>query len=292
MKGKIIKSIEKYYYSTFSEDIDSETIEVRGKLLAITKYDENGNLILSKTFDAEDEIAEHIERRYNGKLLVEELIFVNDEVVEKHEFKYNSDNLIEKESIIYFDDTIEFWEYSYNQNNRLVEKRSQPNSDELIVHLFEYENDKIVAEKEIENEDVIIEKKYEYYENGNLIKFIFKDVSNDKEEKVIYEYDNQNNKIRELKYDFQDKLISRLSLKYDDNNRLIKKIEDTTYSSRTFLFYYNELGLLIKQNEVDENNELLSSVNFLYDGDVLIETKSEGVNSSDCFIIKNEIEYF
>jgi len=292
MNEKQKKSIEKYLYQTFSDDLENDIIEVSGKLLSIEKFDVKGNLILSKTYNKDEEIAEHIERKYEDNLLVEEIIFMNGEVVEKHEFKYNSDNLIDREIVIYSDETKETWYYKYNNQKKLIEKRSQPESDEYIVYLFEYENNKILSEKEFENEEHIIEKNYKYDENGNLIAFLFKDIVEEKEMKVINEYDTYGNKLRELKYDSQDRLVNRLSFKYDENKRLIKKVEDTTYSSISLIFEYNELGMLIEQKEVNENEDVISTLSFIYEGAELVETQSEGKSFSDCFIIKNEIEYY
>ncbi len=292
MNEKQKKSIEKYLYQTFSDDLENDIIEVSGKLLSIEKFDEKGNLILSKTYDKDEEIAEHIERKYEDNLLVEEIIFMNGEVVEKHEFKYNSDNLIDREIVIYSDETKETWYFKYNNQKKLIDKRSQPESDEYIVYLFEYENNKMLSEKEFENEELIIEKNYKYDENGNLIAFLFKDIVEEKEMKVINEYDTYGNKLHELKYDSQDRLVNRLSFKYDENKRLIKKVEDTTYSSINLIFEYNELGMLIKQKEVNENEDVISTLSFIYEGAELVETQSEGKSFSDCFIIKNEIEYY
>jgi antitoxin component YwqK of YwqJK toxin-antitoxin module len=293
MKEKLIKKIEKYYFPTFSQDEENEIIEVDGKLLSIVEYDEKGNIILSKTYDNEDEVAEHIERKYDENRLIEELIFVDGDVVEKHEFNYNSENLIENEKVTYSDDTVESWIYKYDINKNLIEKRTQyPDSEENSYQIFEYKDNKLVSEKEFENGELYFEKLFEYDENNNLTAFILKDFVENKEEKIIYEYDNNQNKIRELKYDFQGRLVTRLSFRYNENNQLIKKIEDTTYSSRSYIFEYNELGKLSSQIQVDENEEELTKINFLYDGDILVENKSVGKNDTDCFIVKNEVEFY
>jgi hypothetical protein len=52
------------------------------------------------------------------------------------------------------------------------------------------------------------------------------------------------------------------------------------------------LGKLSSQIQVDENEEELTKINFLYDGDILVENKSVGKNDTDCFIVKNEVEFY
>jgi hypothetical protein len=43
--SKLIKTIEKYRFNTFTEDQNDETIEISGELLSKTAYDLNGNLV-------------------------------------------------------------------------------------------------------------------------------------------------------------------------------------------------------------------------------------------------------
>jgi hypothetical protein len=79
--SKIIKTIDKYRFNTFTEDNTEETIEISGELISHTEYDLQGNITLSITYDNSGNIAEHIAYNYEGANLIEELIYDADEIV-------------------------------------------------------------------------------------------------------------------------------------------------------------------------------------------------------------------
>ncbi len=293
--SKTIKSIEKYRFNTFTDGNYDETIEITGEIMSHAEYDTQENLTISITYDTHGNVAEHIVYAYNEQnKMIEELLFDEDEVVEKRQFEYNNEGLIAKEKIFYMDDSFDTMLYTYDADNMLIEKKLINTDNEIeSIHKFQFQNKKIINEGDYDAENnLIYEKSYTYDEKGNLIKLSSYDAIEDETLEIFYEYDEKGNRIKILNHDKTGKLATRSTYKYNDANQIIALVEDTTLLSTTYLLEYDETGKVKTQKEIGENEEAIATTSYSYDGDMLIETTSEGEGYSHNYIIKSEIEYY
>jgi YD repeat-containing protein len=198
------------------------------------------------------------------------------------------------EKIFYLDDNFDSVHYSYNNGNKLIEKKLINSDNETeSIFTYTYQESKILNESEYDSENQLVdEKNYEYDEKGNLIKYSHFNSMDDITIQTTYEYDENNNRTKILNYDNEGNLISRSTYKYNDSKQVISLIEDTTLQSSTYQFEYDTNGKVISQKEFTEEEEIIATITYTYDGNEIIETQSEGEGYTNNYIIKSEIEYY
>lgn len=230
-KGKVIS--EKYYTAT----IDNSNYRLERYLI----YDLNENLIEENYYgylDTLDGWKETLMYTYiheyneiNNK--IKSLKVCADTIYTIYEFSYNeNNNLIRKDKIIVEDDiySSEIYNhiiYEYNENGDL--KTETWFIDGEIIYFYEYiydENRNLVEKKENNKEEELLNyTKYEYDENNKNIKkteYILESLSG------IYTYE----------YDSEDRLIKEL---YMDENNILKNTIEINYIEGDYDDFINKM---------------------------------------------------
>ncbi len=156
------KHTTEFTYNKFAQLLK---ITDSGKTVVENKYDENGNLIESKTSDKQSKYSYDS----TGKIVKAEVEKSGEKNI--YNYTYNAADLVEKK---YTEDQNKGKEFKYNSNGNLIEiieysgKIDQSDSKKLINHFvkktYAYGNNHVSEEKEYEynivNASVLVDKKW------------------------------------------------------------------------------------------------------------------------------------
>jgi len=230
----------------------------------------------------------------NGRLL--KVLDVNSGSVQE-EYAYNENGFLSSATIVDNEGMIR--KYTYNENGKLIKEVREKDGVVYYDISFTYSSDGGYVKEEacVYNENFTSGwvRKYEYDDNGNLVKKESSGAVVD--ETYIYTYDAQGNLIKEeieLKnidsyaieytYDKNGNLLKKilsgtvvLECTYDANGNLIKEaINDLAYGASTNKYTYDEKGNLIKTEEFDSSDTIIKTINYTYDtnGNLITEELS------------------
>lgn len=274
-KGELTKKT-KYNYDKKNRKIKKDVFYNKGKLNIsyLYKYDNKNNVIeamkLNHTFGTEwKEIRKYDKNGYK----IEWAIFLDpDEKLEfKSEYIYDNKNNLIKVWIFNSERLIETNICNYDENNDLIEViKYAGNNIKISTDTYVYKNNEVVGHT---YNDSIMKQTESYDSRGNLTEATFYDINQDVYNKILKEYDENENLINWKTYR-GDIIFLKGSYVYSAKGRLmnrnISKL-DTVYS-----YWFDNKGSLIETSVYDNRSILIKRKTWEYDDkDNLIEVKAE-----------------
>ena len=152
---------------------------------------------------------------------------------------YNTDGMIEKLFYTYgYESKKGVWWYEYNIEKNLTEIKT---ADYSVVEYFYDDNTKLLVRK---NDSGGVDEKYEYDENGRIIKIT------DQWDSFEYRYNDAGNLIWKrngngenfYRYDSKNRLVYDLWITFSDNNVILERITEFDDDNFTETMHTNRLG--------------------------------------------------
>lgn len=250
---------------------ETDWIEKSTYLVSESEYDNNGNLILAKTYGSTGDINEHYKYIYNEKnQMVHEINFFDDiEIVEERFCTYDDSGKIAEEKIAYQEGGENIINYFYDELGNLV-KRQQCDVDGNIeeLELFEFEGGKLKKNILFNDENKEVSRhEFSYDENGNLLRNSF--YSAEANENFVMEnfYNEKGIREKSLRYNSKEQLVEKVIYTIDENENISEIIEENTKSFKKTRFTYDQNNNVIKQEEFNNNDELLSNIERTFNDD-------------------------
>lgn len=301
-----IKTIKGIYVNYSMEDpsrpSETEWIEANSYTSSLNEYDNNGNLIKSSSYTHGEEVHELYEYIYDANNnLIEELCYFDENELAEHKFiSWNENNLCTTEKVIYMEDGSENTTYfTYNENNLLIEKKVMDQDDELEEYdTYDYENDKLVSEKKYDHDKKpVYTKKYNYDADGNMTQYEYSSPDEYEYQKLEYYYNENGDREKTLRYNHKNQLIEKNSMQFDDKGNVTELFEENQKSNKITRLYYDDNNNQIKQEELNEDEILITSIERTFNADnKLIESLVYSQDPVDglqqMYAYKYEYEYW
>ncbi len=224
----------------------------------ISKHDEDGNKIEEINYLSEDEISEHFffHRDIKGKILKEELNYADG----SKSIKLYLRNETEKTLTITTqdeDDNIEEIEFlKFDSNKQVIEKILHNENNKMKEKtLYEYDDSQRIRKRTEygANETLIVERNFFHDEKGNLIKQF--GVKNKKLlDSVVFQYDEKNRVVETqianqylIKYSYDDENHSQTEERFAPNGML--EFQQISFFNEDGLLVEEQIGELTKKYE-------------------------------------------
>lgn len=258
-------------YRVFHIPGEEETVTPDdGSKYSFREFDIQGNTTLEMTYSQDGDIHEKTEYHYDDKGLINESIIYGeeDEALERRTIDKDDKGNIISETIHYLDGSCDKISYIFNEAGKLVERITTNDDDEIEAREKFYFTDDIPTKLEKYNEEgKLIYTQDDIVENGKL-----------KERKIwtsedgeiltrITKFNEAGQRESELIYDNQDKLIERNNYELDENGRIVKITEENRQKKNVTILSYDDAGRITSQEETDLNDDLVSSIDRIYDED-------------------------
>lgn len=249
--NKVEKSDAVFTYNKLAQLLK---IVDNGKTVVDNQYDDNGNLLETKTSEQQTKY----QYDSNGKITKAE---VNKGGVKNtFKFVYNAAGLIEKK---YSEDQNKVKEFKYNAKGKVSEtieysgSIDKSDAHKLVNHfirkIYTYSNDQVIEEKEYEynitNASVLVEKKWQPIDIEEQRKLAWKKL-NDSSELPL--------KAIESQYNYQSGQIAITKNQYSFSNRVKNgKTEKNKelLSSESIKFTLDQSGKVLKKETSDKNKK-------------------------------------
>jgi len=302
-KIKSVKSIHvDYAMENPSNPAETEWIEKETYTASLNEFDPQGDILKASSYNHDQEIHEFYEYKYNeNHKVVEELCYFDEDQVAEHKFiEWDENGLAVSEKIIYQEDGSETTSYfTYNEAKQVIEKRILDQDDELEeLDKFEYDGDKLISESKFDCDmKLVYTNKYKFDEKGNMIEY--EHSSSDPYEFLRHEYfyNEQGEREKVLKYNYKNMLVEKNIMEFDEQGNLIELFEETQTTKKTTKLYYDDNGNQIKQEEFNEDDEIIISIDRTYDADnqmleslVFAQNPDDGVQQM--YAYRYEYEYW
>lgn len=270
----------------------------------VYKNDSAGNPIEILDYDYKMKDIEHktlLKYGLTGDLIKQLVYDDSDSLIESYDYEYDNKKMEIKRKTSKYDFVFFKYAYQYDNQNRILEKTTYKNGNELsqkILYEYDYAGNKIKeatytlneaeelslndrklfkyddANKLVKETHIMdgteYQTTYEYNETGKLSK----EVSSERE--ILYSYEDNNTKITKTcirknkkpwwkEEDFYDSAGNKIrSIHYDDSNRI----------NNRYFYKYNEKNQAVLDSCVDLDGTLSFMNNFFYKNDTLRFKKS------------------
>lgn len=248
-------------------DLDETEIREKEYIHQYTEFDEAGHPIEAITYTPDGTVEHKYQYKYNseGKLVDEILLESDDEVAEHRSMEYNDEGQLVKEYIHYLDGTADSLIHTYDQEGRLLSRRSIDSDGETGNYLVNvYEGKYLISETEYDlSGEIITQRKIIYDEEGNITEEVFR--TPEANYNILYSYDEKGVASVRRRYNEDKHLMERNTFTYDFEGRLSESMDETSSGIEITYTGYDTAGNIILQEEKSEDGELLSSIERSYD---------------------------
>lgn len=292
----IMKSVKAFRANNVS---DLEENEIQGKefIQQFTEFDANGHPLEVTTYNPDGSVEHKYQYQYSsdGKIIDELLVEADDEVTEHRSMVYNSAGQLSKEFIHYLDDSADVLMFTYDNEGRLISRRSIDNEGETGNYLVNvYDGSLLVSETEYDiTGEIITQRKIIYNEEGKISEEVFR--TPEENYHILYSYDEKGIASVSRRYNEDKNLTGRNTFTYNTEGRLSESMEETSSGIEITYIGYDDAGNIILQEEKTEDGELLSSIVRTYDSENRLITTSvlsqrPGQNVPQHYRIRYEFE--
>lgn len=261
-----MKYVKSYRANNISDLKESE-IREREFDYQHTELDESGLPVQVITFNPDGTVEHSYKYAYNseGRVIDELLLEADDEIAEHRSMEYNTEGQLVKEYIHYLDGTADVLNYTYDQQGRLLSKRSIDSEGETGNYLVNvYDEELLVSETEYDIAgEIITQRKILYDEDRKITEEIFR--TPEENYHIIYNYDEDGHASVRRRYNEDKHLTERNTFTYDTEGRLSESMEESSSGIEITFIGYDDAGNIIAQEEKTEDGKLLSSVHRSYD---------------------------
>ncbi len=284
-----IKTISRYTINYSRKSAFDSTIVEKKHQTSFSAYNENGNLILDKTFDMSGDLENCIKREYNSQnQIVKEELFdgIDENPYESRVNIYDQRGLVTISRVSYAEDEVEE-RFTYNADGNLLKKEVvYPDGDSYVEVELQWNGRLLQSATEYDDDgEENILRNYQYDQQEHLTEMVVEEKSLLDKHTETYEYEGDLI-TRQVLYNLKGKPVSITINIYDGRQLIGKTVEtDSRYLKTIFdydadgnktreriynrkdvlltdkIFVYNEKGLEIKEeitsrNIVDNNDEM------------------------------------
>lgn len=262
IKPKKITVIQTIYKddSFAAEAISSE------RTLAETVYNEDGQILEEKRYAQDGSIENTLINTYeNGLLVMQEHQGEFDEFSEKLEFKYDDKGHLSKQLKHYADGSIDETIFSYNTQWQLIEKKTiNDEGEQEELSRYTYDGSKLATEETLDADGELVNSYHNTYdEAGNVIEQIVDGIEGF--QKIVHVFNSNNQRISTQKYNEDDECIEETLIEESEDRKLLKMQESINGNISYYTIELDNAGRQIKQEETDEDGDLISSIEREYD---------------------------
>ena len=248
-------------------DLDETEIREKEFIFQSTQFDESGYPIEVISYNTDGSVEHKFQYQYNseGKVIDEILLETDDEVTQHRSMEYNAQGYLAKEYVHYLDGTADQLIYTYDEQGRLISRRSIDSDGETGNYLVNvYEGDQLVSESEYDIAgEIITQRKIIYNESGKITEEVFR--TPEENYHLLYSYDEKDNASVRRRYNEDKHLTERNTFTYDLEGRISELMEETSSGIEITFTAYDSAGNIILQEDKTEAGELLSSIERTYD---------------------------
>lgn len=217
--SKTIKKIT--VFTKFKGSGNSEYIS------SVQIYNQNGDLLSNKEFDAEENLDSVIEIDYNenNKIIHEKTMHIQDGFEESKSFEYNNNGDIKSQKIIYHGGAYSIKKYIKNSEDKSLEIITYDEDDEIeektILHFDE--KNRLISQAEYDDREKMTEKTVNVFDDDKNVLLQKEEYNNkNKLEKVHFYFYNEDNNLIGIKTENRKgKLLDWVKLEYDDKGKVV-----------------------------------------------------------------------
>lgn len=268
-KLKVVTS----FRAVHTDGLEEERIRDKEYLYQRTEYDESGHLLSEETFMADGSLEHKSSYTFDneGRMIEEILVEEGDIISEHRTMEYDQKGRLLSEKRHYLDESYDESTYTYDAEDRIIEKVTAGSDGEFGSKLiFRYEGKYLVSETEYDIDgDILSSREFEYDEKGNLIS----ESINSPEEtfEASHEYDDNGHRKVSRKYDDQGHLVERHTYTREADSLVAIKEESVT-GTELISLEYDERGNLLRQETTKEKGDFVSRIIRSYDEHDLLQT--------------------
>lgn len=248
-------------------DLEDDEIREQEYLHEYTEFDDTGHAVEAITYNPDGTIDHKFKYQYNseGRVTDELLLEGDDEITEHRSMVYNADGQLVKELVHYLDGTADELHFTYDQQGRLLSRRSIDSEGETGNYVVNvYNGDHLVSETEYEIAgEIITQRKIIYDEESNITEEVFR--TPEENYHIHYNYDEKGVASVRRRYNEKKHLMERNTYTYDAEGRLSESMEETSSGIEITYTAYDAEGNVTLQEEKTEDGILLSSIERTYD---------------------------
>ena len=264
---KKIKS-EKIYRVEIIPEQEEEPVIENGTLQSHYEYDENGNPGLEIQYDTDGILTEKNEYTYDGSGKVSGILIYdeNGEVLERKSIERDEKGNILSEKVHYLDGSYDTLNYIY-EDGKFIEKKLVDDEGVLeAVEKYSYSGDNLLRVEKINEEGELVYKHENEYDENGVLKASSVWSSEDGEEySRDTEYYPNGHRKSEIRYDENERPVEKSVFDEDEKGRIIAITDENTARRISTFLEYNDKGNVIRQTEINMNDELNHEILREYD---------------------------
>ncbi|MDO9511797.1 MAG: hypothetical protein Q7J34_08560 [Bacteroidales bacterium] len=262
-KIKLQTVYQSYYVDDTHQDTSmtqrhkrSETeYDASGKIVTDIQYDQNG-LAETKTLNTYDK---------SGNLIRSEVYDFVEDVSEVFETEWNEKGQKLTEKKIYTDGSFDLSRWEYDTHFFSIKKTTYDPDNEIeqIVSFIHVENK---IQKEITKDsdgEIILEDEYEYDIHGNVILHIHSSIE-EGYSRTEHQYNESGKRIFSVSTDEDGDVIEKTKIEELEDGSGISMTEESSAGIAYYKISNDETGRMLQQEEYNEDNTLISSIQRQY----------------------------
>ena len=265
-KPRIMKYVKSFRANNIYELQEAEIRELEF-IYQHSEFDDSGHPIEVITYNPDGSVEHKYKYQYNekGQVVDELLLEADDEITEHRSMEYNVEGRLVKEYVHYLDGTADVLNFTYDEQGRLLSKRSIDSDGETgnyIVNVFD--GDKLVTESEYDMDgEIITQRRIIYDDDGNITEEVFK--TPEENYHILHSYLENGQASVRRRYNEDKHLTERHTFSYDSEGRLSESMEESSSGIEITYIKYDPAGNIILQEEKTQEGELLSCIERTYD---------------------------
>jgi hypothetical protein len=233
-----------------------------------TTYDANGQVLEEKRFAQDGTLENTLINTYaDGKLVLQEHRGEFEEFSEKFAFQYDDKGHLIKQLKHYADGSVDETLYHYNTQWQLIEKKTMNDEGEMEEHThYSYKGNHLVAEETLDiDEETISSHHYTFDEAGNMLEHLSNGVEG--YVKIVNTYNAKNHRTSTHKFDEDGNTLEETLIEESEDGLSMKMTETLSSGTSYYAIDLDAHGRQLKQEETDEDGDLISSIEREYDED-------------------------
>ena len=259
------------YQTTFerANTYDDQIKEYTNKL-SYTELDDNGNVVLDKSFLAEDNSSNTIRRTFDAenRVVTEQFLDGEEEnLYESRHYFYGEGNRIERCDISYLEDKVTE-KYSYSPEGQLLQKEVfYEDGSSYIETVCTWENGRLLEEKVFSDTDELQSRhEYSYNEEGKICKIVLYEPEMDIVNKTTetYSYGPYGVEVQET-YNISDQLVVRRTFSYDEQGRRSDAVIESASSYFRHCYGYDAENRCILDQMLNKDGVILNEKRTTFD---------------------------
>ena len=282
-------------YDYVLQDVNDEDVEIVSYPYLEKVFDENGNLLKEISYDNSGALQEHFVYRYDDRNRRIEAVnyYDEEEVVETLRYNYNDGEQPVEAFRIFADGSEDVISYIYDDEGRLLEKRTvNDEGEEEELEVWKFSNGIEVFYEKQEYSDPVFREVREHDADGRPVVVTLWERLDDRTMAHKIRYNSNGQKERIEKFNSDGRLVSIIEIPAFKNDEPVEIAETTTSGKKRTTFEYDGNGRVVLQQEYNEEGQLTNRIARRYNAEgFLVETEVNADRHGEGMNIRYRIEY-